>query len=255
MLEPLAGRRRDRRVVAVYQGFVDLSFLNRRFWAYMIRASGTLGDPNKLGAVAAFWTVGAMVLARRLPRPWSTVIAIAALVLGIAAVWLSGSRTGLAAVIDQRARRGRRSGRAWRATRSARIDSCASRPSAARRDRRVAAIAWSCCRTHPRTRSSQRGTLGYVPFFGDRGIAESVNELLWDRFGYGPAAIQMIKEHPIDGVGVGTFHALVATTSAGCRRPHHSAAPTTRRAGGGTTSRSSAWSAVIPMLWWCVVFG
>ena len=29
----------------------------------MIRASGTLGDPNKLGAVAAFWTVGAIVLA------------------------------------------------------------------------------------------------------------------------------------------------------------------------------------------------
>ena len=61
-------------VVAIYQGFVDLTFLNRGFWAYMIRASGTLGDPNKLGSVAAFWTVGAIVLAsagRRRGRRWS----------------------------------------------------------------------------------------------------------------------------------------------------------------------------------------
>ena len=44
----------------------------------MIRASGTLADPNKLGAVVAFWTVGAVVLARRLPRPWSVVISVLA---------------------------------------------------------------------------------------------------------------------------------------------------------------------------------
>src|SRR6185436_553773 len=45
--------------VSVYQGFVDLGFLNEGFWEYMIRASGTLADPNKLGTVAAFWTIGA----------------------------------------------------------------------------------------------------------------------------------------------------------------------------------------------------
>ena len=56
----------------------------------------------------------------------------------------------------------------------------------------------------------QRGTLGYVPFIGDKGIVNSANELLWERFGYGPAAIEMIKEHPIEGVGVGMFHTVVA---------------------------------------------
>ena len=40
-------------IVAVYQGFVDLSFLNRGFWTYMLRAGGTHGDPNRLGAIAA----------------------------------------------------------------------------------------------------------------------------------------------------------------------------------------------------------
>ena len=53
-----------------------------------------------------------------------------------------------------------------------------------------------------------RGAWTYIPFYGDKGIKESINELLWERFGYGPAAIEMIKEHPIDGVGVGVFHAL-----------------------------------------------
>ena len=69
---------------------------------------------------------------------------------------------------------------------------------------------WSSCRsasTHTVDRSAALSD--YVPFIGDDGIVKSVNELLWERFGYGPAAIEMIKEHPIDGIGVGTFHALV----------------------------------------------
>ena len=56
---------------------------------------GTLADPNKLGAVAAFWTIGCVVFARRLPKPWPTPLAVIAIVLGIAAVWVSGSRTGM----------------------------------------------------------------------------------------------------------------------------------------------------------------
>ena len=166
----------------------------------MIRASGTLADANKLGAVAAFWTVGALVYARggrdrwsdddRHGRPWAR----------LTAAWLSGSRTGLAAAHqpDDAALEAMRSlkldlrkaadGRRRRPCRGR-----GSRPGAAKR-----------IDAHDRP----RGTLGYIPFVGDRGIADSANELLWDRFGYGPAAIQMIKEHPIDGVGLGTFHAL-----------------------------------------------
>src|SRR5688572_2361465 len=85
--------------VSVYQGFFDLGFLNAGFWEYMIRATGTLADANKLGAVVGFWTVGAIVFARRLPPLWGTSIAIAGLGLGVAASWLSGSRTGLASLM------------------------------------------------------------------------------------------------------------------------------------------------------------
>ena len=47
VLVPLAIAAAIACAVAFYQGFVDLSFLNRPFWTYMIRASGTLADPNK----------------------------------------------------------------------------------------------------------------------------------------------------------------------------------------------------------------
>ena len=96
----------------------------------------------------------------------------------------------------------------------------------------------------------QRGTLGYVPFIGDRSISNSVNELLWERFGYGPAAIQMIKEHPIDGVGVGMFHTLVMDFAAtrGYFIPTDNAQNWFRHilAEFGVVG-------AIPMFWWCGV--
>ena len=99
----------------------------------------------------------------------------------------------------------------------------------------------------------QRGTLGYLPFFGDRGIVNSANELLWERFGYGPAAIEMVKEHPIDGVGVGMFHTLVHDfgTLRGYRA--RTLSPTTRRTGSGTLLAELGIVGSIPVIWWCVV--
>lgn len=248
VLAPLAAAAAIACVVALYQGFVDLTFLNRGFWAYMIRASGTLADPNKLGAVTAFWTIGAVVLARRLSRPWSTVVPCASLILGVAAVWVSGSRTGLAAVGISVVIALVEAIRHWRANRS-------TSPIDTRRVAVFAAIVLvvAAAMVVVLQRASThtivaRGTLGYLPFFGDRGILESANELLWERFGYGPAAIQMIKEHPIDGIGVGTFHALVIDYG-----------KTTGYA--LTSDNAQSWfrhnfaelglAGSIPLLWWC----
>ena len=64
----------------------------------MLRAAGTHGDPNKLGAIAGLWAIGAVVLARRFSPPWRSVASIASIAIGIGAVWTSGSRTGLAAI-------------------------------------------------------------------------------------------------------------------------------------------------------------
>ncbi len=196
-------------VVSVYQGFVDLTFLNTGFWAYMIRAGGTLGDPNKLGTIAAFWTVGSLVLARRAGTTRAWVMAAAAMLLGVSGVWLSGSRTGLGALVFSLPIAAIEAIRAWRSSPGATRWSPARVAAVTGALLAVAVVLIVALRFSNTHTIAARGTLGYLPFFGDRGIAASVNELLWERFGYGPAAIQMIAEHPIDGVGIGVFHTVV----------------------------------------------
>ena len=237
-------------VIAVYQGFVDLTFLNRPFWSYMLRASGTLGDANKLGAVIAFWTVGAMVLARRLSSPWSTMVFFAAPMLGIATVWVSGSRTGLVAVAVSLAIAFIEAIRHWRAARSARIDIKRVAGIAAVAIVVIAAMVVVLQRASTHT-VVQRGSLNYVPFIGEYGIVNSVNILLWERFGYGPAAIQMIKEHPIDGIGVGAFHALVIDYG---KTRGYSIPPDNGQAWLRHNLAEFGLVGSLPMLWWSLVF-
>lgn len=250
VLKPLAAAAALCCVVALYQGFFDLTFLMRGFWTYMIRASGTMADPNKLGALTAFWTVGALVFARRLARPWSVIVAGTGVMLGVAAVWLSGSRTGLAAVGLSLMIAGLEAVRHWRSTRSAMaIDMRRAAIGTAAAIVVFAAMVFVLQRASTHT-IVQRGTLGYVPFIGDRGILESANELLWERFGYGPAAIEMVKEHPIEGIGVGAFHALVLDygTTAGYTISSDNAQSWLRH-----NIAEFGLLGSVPMLWWCVV--
>jgi O-antigen ligase len=246
VLTPLLAAAGTAALVACYQGFVDLGFLNEGFWEYMIRATGTLGDANKLGAVCAFWTIGALVFARRSPPKWNLVIAVAGLVLGIAAVWLSGTRTGLASVLISVPIA------AIEAVRWLKLD--LRKLAIAGGSALAIGVAMILVLQNASTHTIvQRGTLGYIPFFGDRGIATSANELLWERFGYGPAAIQMIKEHPLDGVGVGTFHPLSYDygKAAGRLIP----APDNAQAWWRHNLAELGLLGFIPMVWWCWVFG
>jgi len=241
--------------VAFYQGFVDLGFLNQHFWTYMIRASGTLGDPNKLGAVMSFWTVGAVVLARRLRLPWSVVIGVSAIVAGGGAAWLSGSRTGLAAVTISVGIAGVEAVWNWWSNRATTRVNPVRVAMIGGGSLMIAALMVMVLQNASTHTIVARGTLGYLPFVGDRGILTSVNELLWERFGYGPAAVEMIKEHPIEGIGLGMFHPMV--------RDYGKLVGYT---GDRTLVSDNAQSwfrhnlaelgfvGVIPLVWWCVVF-
>lgn len=244
VLYPLATAAAIGSVVAIYQGFVDLTFLNRGFWSYMLRAAGTHGDPNKLGAIIGFWTVGTVVLARRLPPPWPSIASVAAIAIGTAAVWVSGSRTGLAAVIVSVAIAALETIRAWRFDRRRLMTLGA----VAVVTGVVLAIALQSASTHTVV---QRGTLGYLPFIGDRGIVNSANELLWERFGFGPAAIEMIKEHPIEGVGVGMFHTLVHDF--GKLRGYDIRSDNAQNWFRHVLAELGVLGS-IPILWWCIVF-
>lgn len=246
VLTPLVAAAGIAAVVAAYQGFVDLTFLNTGFWAYMIRASGTLADANKLGAVAGLWTIGAVVYARRMSQPWGAAVTVSALVLGISAAWLSGSRTGLASVAISTMIA------ALESLRWLKLD--LRKVAFAGIGALVIGAAMILVLQNASTHTIvQRGTLGYLPFFGDRGISASANELLWDRFGYGPVAIQMIKEHPLAGVGPGMYHALGHDfgKAAGRTIPM----PDNAQAWWRHHLAELGLLGFIPLVWWCIVFG
>ena len=249
VIYPLAVTAAIGSTVAIYQGFVDLTFLNRGFWTHMLRAAGTHGDPNKLGAIAAFWAIGTVVLARRFPSPWAAVVSAASIVIGVAAVWISGSRTGLAAIAVSLAVA------AYEAFRATRFD--ARRLVTAGVGATVLAVAVVVALQNASTHTVvQRGTLGYLPFFGDRGIAASANELLWERFGYGPAAIEMVQDHPIEGVGVGMFHTLVHDYGTLRGYTGEDAIPADNAQNWWRHNLAELGIAgSLPLLWWCMVFG
>ena len=232
--------------VSVYQGFVDITFLNPGFWAYMIRATGTLADANKLGAVVGLWTVGAIVFARRMPQPWSGVVAIGGLILGVAASWLCGSRTGLASVMISVLIA------AFEAMRGSKLDlrKLAATIAVILAGALVLALVLSRASTHT---VIQRGTWTYIPFYGDKSISESVNELLWERYGYGPAAIEMIKDHPLEGVGPGMFHSL--SHDFGKLAGHPVPQPDNAQAWWRHNLAELGLLGFIPLLAWCIVFG
>ena len=99
----------------------------------------------------------------------------------------------------------------------------------------------------------QRGLLFYIPFFGDHTIAQTSNEWLWERYGYGPAAIEMIKEHPIEGVGPGMFHTL--SHDFGTVTGYPELASDNAQAWWRHSLAELGVLGIIPLMVWCVVFG
>lgn len=233
-------------LVAIYQGFVDLTFLNRGFWSYMLRAAGTHGDPNRLGAIAALWAVGGAVLARRLPPPWRSIASVGSMVIGVAAVWTSGSRTGLGAVGVSILIAGVETALAWRRSRTG-FRQLAIAAAGILAVSVALIVVLSQASTHT---VGQRGLWHYVPFIGENSLRHTANEWLWERFGYGPSAIEMVKSYPIEGVGVGMFHTLVHDFG-------------TLRGYDITPDNAQNWIrhvvaelglvGFIPVLWWCVL--
>jgi hypothetical protein len=252
VLLPLAAALAVACVVGGYQGFVDLTFLNPHDWPHLRRAAGTLGDANAFGVVAGLWGPAFIVLARSFPRPWSIVVGIAGVSCAAVGVLTSGSRTALVTMSLGLAAVAFESVMAWRkAEGSARLSA-----------RRLApiiggalvlmAIALVVGRNSSIISVVGRGSLGYVPFVGDIGIRETARELLWDRFGYGPPAVQMIREHPWSGIGIGTFHTLVhdfAVAVSGKEIPPDNAQSWYRH-----LLAELGFLGSLPWIAWCVVF-
>lgn len=197
--------------VSFYQGAIDIQFLNPHQWPYMRRASGTLGDANTLGAVAALWAPVFVLLARRLPHPWPAIGGIVGVSVAALGVAMSGSRSALIGFVFGIGALAVEGLLAWR--RSA--GSSRQLPSVRQLLPIVTGIAalvivgWLAAAGSAVTSVVGRGVLRYMPVYGEIGIRQTLFEIFWERYGYGTAAVQMIKEHPLSGTGIGTFHTLV----------------------------------------------
>lgn len=192
-------------LVGIYQGFVDLNFMSGHLWPYMRRAAGTLMDANSFGTIAALMGPAAVVLAIGRGGPWSVVRAAAAMALTFLGVWTSGSRTalaailvGFAAIIYEGWQHGRTTVRGGHSAR--RLAPIAIG---------VAVIAALVAFAGSSTMTVFTRLHSLVPGLEENTTFASAAWALWQRNGYGSAAMRMIAEDPLQGVGAGMFHALV----------------------------------------------
>lgn len=182
--------------VALYQMTADVTFLNPTVYGVMGRASGLALDANVAGVLAAVCMPAVLVATRRCRFPW-VVVATAAALAALAAVWASGSRTALVAAACSGI------GCGWFLLSSI-------------KSKRVTAgiIASAVIGVLLGVGLIRSSTITTSPIARIRTAYERIAEegglfrFLSDRDGYGRAATRIIEEHPLVGVGVGAFHAL-----------------------------------------------
>ena len=185
-------------LLSVYQGFVDLKFLSLGTWSLFGRATGAQADGNASGALTGLWVAIALCVAIRGGNRSTTIAAGLSAALLAAATYASGSRTAALCVVVALA---------------AVVQIVVIQPGRRRTLLSAAAISlvvglagWgllsSSTMTGPLRRISE-----LVPDWSSASIRRAAHQL-WEREGYGTAGMMMIKEHPLQGVGVGVFHLL-----------------------------------------------
>ena len=180
-------------LVAVYQGLFDLGFLSTTEWALRHRATGTMMDANAYGVLAAVAGPLAFVALRLYGRErYATAAGVAMLAINSAGMWMSGSRTallcgagGLAGLVAAVVLLHR---------------------GTVRRVLPPLVAATVVAAVVGATTSSAIGPLQRLHELPQN--AGSAIWSLWTRGGYGTVAIDMVREYPLTGVGVGTYHVI-----------------------------------------------
>jgi O-antigen ligase len=183
--------------VAAYQLTRDATFLNR---GGIDRMGGTMIDANAFGVVAVLCGTGFIVLLDRARPAWNALIA-AGFGLALVGMWASGSKTAFAAQLI-----------VWSFMLASFARAVPARLAVMSRRRLVvvisvltiAAAVYVLRQTGPALR------LGLiVPAASLESPRAFVKEVMWNRYGYGRAAVQMIQKSPWFGVGVGSFQTIV----------------------------------------------
>jgi len=198
---PLAASALGMAVVALYQLFVDVRFMNPTVYAGLGRASGTLFDANVCGTVAGLWIGGAVLWANQLDR-WRPQVTIAGMTIGWLSVWASGSRTAVAAAAVVTAF-------------SLATLYADRRQSTGRAFPQVAIAAAALLALVALLATADLGVVGPARRLRETlpdASVESIRRVaveMWNRNDYGSASSAMIREFPWFGVGVGSFQNLL----------------------------------------------
>jgi multisubunit Na+/H+ antiporter MnhC subunit len=195
---PLAASGAVMVAVAVYQLFVDLTFLNPTVYGAIGRASGTVMDANLCGTIAALWIGGAVLLIRQSSMRYQTALQLLSAAVCWLAVWASGSRTGFAAALIVSAFVG---AAFWKESRG--------RTRAAGIAAAVAAIAVVGVFSAANVVGPLQRIRQMVPSLDAASLGAVAREL-WNRNGYGAIGTVMIHDHPLFGIGVGGFNFMQA---------------------------------------------
>lgn len=185
--------------VAIYQGVVDLTWLSGHQYSILGRATASLDDGNAFGAAAGLWIGGLLALAACTSRRWVQVTAILAAGLVGAGLWQTGSRMAFFAALV-----------------------CLAFAAASLVERRKVPVRDLLVLGLPAL-----ALIGTMAYFAERNATNnplhrslealpgwSVSEWrewasfqLWNRYGpFGTVSMNMVRDFPLSGVGVGNFN-------------------------------------------------
>ena len=199
MVWPLASSVLLGSLVAIYQGAIDINWLNEHQYSVYKRATASLDDGNAFGGVAGMWIGGLLALAASAGPRWRR--GLAAVGVGIAGtgLWATGSRMALLAAIVCAAFA------VWfvitRRKRPLRDLALVGLPAV------VLIGAYSAVASRSQTASPIDRVVRSLPGLDQKEIRHFISFELWNRYGpYGTVSMNMVRDYPLSGVGVGSFN-------------------------------------------------
>jgi O-antigen ligase len=189
-------------VVGLYQFFGDMLFLNSGLFGALKRAPGTMRDANPFGIVAALggpWLVAAASLTR---SRLFYALTVCGLVVSWVALWASGARSALALAVIAFVS-------IVYAVWAALVKNRYSRWTQIGLAAAIAVLAVAVVTAAPFLVRDERGPIARMRDTLADSSVRGFLQTLSDRYGYGLVAMDMIRQFPFFGVGIGSFNLLV----------------------------------------------
>jgi hypothetical protein len=194
-------------LVAIYQGTVNLQFLNGSLWVAVRRAGATMLDANAYGVAAAFAAPVAVVAIWQWRGRIAPTLAIVVGGLNLTGMWMSGSRTALmCAAVGMAALVIASIWRRWSVAPQPAAALVTSETVPAHSRRRWIAVAILAAIIGSATIAAVSSqTVGPLRRVAQAPTTNGIVSALWSRYGYGTIAMRMVRDFPLTGIGIGGY--------------------------------------------------